>query len=143
MWRAEPSGKWIRKLIPRVSTKHMELVERPNFYLSQAVTGHGAFSFYLCKINKRTTAACPCGKPSQDSEHVFMHCRRYAAGHPTNWDLGLQSGALRQYLIQTMRTLWDEEKEEERTGLNSVRHRSHRPNQRNRAGSTNTVTGSE
>ena len=69
--RETDDGDWITNLVPRVSNEHMELVERPNFFLSQAVTGHGAFGEYLFKIRKRTTPVCPCGAVSQNAEHVF------------------------------------------------------------------------
>jgi len=53
MWDTECSReKWVKKLVPKVTNKHMALVERPNFFLSQAVTGRGAFGAYLYKIRK-------------------------------------------------------------------------------------------
>ena len=105
LWDMEPADKWARKLIPGVTNKYMALVERPNFLLSQAVTGHGAFSAYLCNINKRTHLICPCGNASQDAEHVFRNSLRYATGRPEDWDRGILSGDVRQYLITTMKAL--------------------------------------
>jgi len=65
------------KLVPRITNKHMELVDRPNFFLAQAVTGHGAFGQYLHRIGKRTTPQYTCGEELQTPEHVFMRCQSY------------------------------------------------------------------
>ena len=77
LWDREPSDKWAKKLIPRVTNKYMALIERPNFLLSQAITGHGAFGTYLHRMNKRTTAVYQCGNAPQDPKHVFKNCSRY------------------------------------------------------------------
>jgi len=108
----------------------MDIVERPDFYLSQAVTGHGAFGEYLHKIGKRTTLKCPCGADVQTPEHVFRYCQRYECNRPANWGEGLAAAEIRQYLIDAMKVLWNAEKEEERTGINRVRRASHRPSRR-------------
>jgi len=47
-----------------------------------------------------------------------------------------ESGKVRQCLI---RYLWEEEEEEERTGVNRVRRSSHRPSRRSRTGAATTA----
>ena len=95
-------------------------LEAPNFFLSQALTGHRAFGSYLYKIGKRNTPSCPCGHPSQTPEHVFLECKWYKEDRPQAWE-GLSTEECRRYLIQTAKKLWEEEKEEEKTGLNRTR----------------------
>ena len=114
-------------LVPKITNKYMELLEVPNFFLSQAVTGHGAFGSYLYKIGKRTTPQCPCGNDIQTPEHVFMEYHQYETGRPLTWNNGMKMLECRRYLINTMKKLWDEEKEEEKSGINRVRRRSHCP----------------
>jgi len=105
----------------------MELIDTPNFFLSQAVTGDGAFGAYLYKIDKRTTPQCSCGTSIQTPEHVFMHCERYKTDRPISWNDDIVATEASKYLINTMKILWEEEKEEEKTGVNCVRRISHRP----------------
>jgi len=42
-------------MVPTVAAADLGIVTRPNSMLSQAITGHGAFSKYLHRIGKRTT----------------------------------------------------------------------------------------
>jgi len=127
LWDREPSDKWAKKLIPRVTNRYMARIERPNFLLFQAITGHGAFGTYLFRLNKRTTAVCQCGNAPQDPEQVFKICPRFEVGRPLDWDGGIESGAVRQYLISTVKKLWEEEQEEERRGVSRTRRSSYRP----------------
>ena len=119
-----PEGHWCWTLIPSVTAEGMELVQRPNFLLSQAISGHGAFKAYLYRIGKRTSPLCRCGAHDQTPQHVFQECNLYAEGRPLDWSNGLIED-LRHYLIETTRRLWQEEKEEVRTGINCTRRGSH------------------
>jgi len=130
-----PVNHWCRTLIPSVewAVRCMEL--RPNFLLAQAVMGHGAFNSYLFKIGKRTSPNCKCGLEVQTPEHVFKTCVLYSESRPDDWSEGLSSESVRQYLIRATKQLWEEEKEEEKSGLNRVRRI------RSRAGVPNTGAG--
>ena len=116
-----PDGHWTRMLIPTVKWATERIEIRPNFLLTQAVTGHGAFNTYLYRIGKRTSPLCRCEVTEQTPEHVFRFCTLYDEGRPEDWKDGLANEEVRQYLIKTMRQLWEEEKEEEKSGLNRVR----------------------
>jgi len=98
----------------------MELVLRPNFTLSQAISGHGAFNAHLCRIGKRNSPLCRCGCAEQTPGHVFRECQLYGDNCPSDWRdrerERVSAESIRQYLIATMNKLWLEEKEEERTG---------------------------
>jgi len=115
-----PEGHWCRILIPSVEWAVANLDIRPNFLLSQAITGHGALNAYLFKIGKRISPSCRCGLVDQTPEHVFRVCDLYKEGRPTDWRQGLANEDVRQYLIRTMKQLWEEEKDEEKTGLNRI-----------------------
>jgi len=79
----------------------MELVLRPNFLLSQAVTGHGAFNIYLYRIGKRTSPLCKSGTQDQTPQHVFRDCELYGEGRPTDWSNGLAVEELRQLPLRS------------------------------------------
>jgi len=125
-----PEEHWNRTLIPSVEWAVLNMELRPNFLLSQAVTGHGAFKSYLHRIGKRDSPACRCGPIERMPEHVFRLCERYSEGRPADWTEGIADEEIRQYLIRTMKWLWEEEKEEERAGVNHPRRAQRRRNVR-------------
>jgi len=119
-----PADSWCRTLIPRVAPETLVLAQRPNFLLSQAISGHGAFNAYLHHIGKRTSPLCKCGTRDQTPSHVFRDCNLYEEGRPTEWREGVAAEEVRRYLIETTRKLWKEEKEEEKSGENRTRRGS-------------------
>ena len=51
-----------------------------NFYLTQFLTGHGYFRYYLFKLGKVSTPECKyCGHEKDDAEHTFFACSRWTA----------------------------------------------------------------
>lgn len=49
-----------------------------NYYLTQALTGHGCFSAYLHRIGKKTSASCVfCKYPVDDAEHTIFFCNKW------------------------------------------------------------------
>ncbi|ERL90163.1 hypothetical protein D910_07517 [Dendroctonus ponderosae] len=49
--------------------------EEYNYHLSQALSGHGSFSSYLCKIKKRNDTVCDCCGSQEDSaRHTIFEC---------------------------------------------------------------------
>ena len=85
---------------------------RANFFLSQALTGHGSFGDYLSKIGKTASSECTCRLKRQTPKHVFTKCPRYKEGRPR--DL-VWNEDTRWYLISTMRKLWHEEQSRQTT----------------------------
>ena len=118
-----PEGNWVRTLIPTVRWAVEKMEIRPNFLLTQAVTGHGAFNTYLYRIGKRASPMCRCTEAEQTPQHVFKICDLYSDSRPEDWAEGLACERVRQYLIKTMKRLWEEEQDEEKSGLNRVRRR--------------------
>jgi len=52
---------------------------------------------------------------------VFENCALYAENRSDDWSGGVSMENVRRYLINTMRVLWSEKKEEEKFGANRVR----------------------
>ena len=110
-WDQCSVSAWLRELVPNVPAKGCPIM-KANFFLSQALTGHGAFGDYLTRIGRLKNSTCTCGNSDQTAKHVFKECSRYAAGRPTDWTW---SEEVRWYLIQTMKALWKEEQERQRS----------------------------
>ncbi|KAH1006041.1 hypothetical protein HUJ04_006923 [Dendroctonus ponderosae] len=68
-------SRWTYSLIPRIDTWISRKHEEYNYHLSQALSGHGSFSSYLCKIKKRNDTVCDCCGSQEDSaRHTIFEC---------------------------------------------------------------------
>jgi len=96
---SDSKDRWLKTLCPQVPAEN-DTTLNPNFYLSQALSGHGAFGQYLAKAHKRNSALCTCGLATQNPEHVFTMCPNYSNNRPVKLELNEEG---RQYLIETMK----------------------------------------
>lgn len=76
-----PSGKaeWTKQLLPNIN-RWLESGEsgRLTFHLTQALTGHGCFGSYLCKIRRVATPHCRwCPSAVDDPRHTIFQCKKY------------------------------------------------------------------
>lgn len=74
-WNEDKNGRWTHKLIPDIEKwmerKHGEV----NFFVTQALSGHGNFSKYLERFKIRQNGTCDmCGSPNDDAEHTIFEC---------------------------------------------------------------------
>ena len=84
-----------------------------NFFMAQAVTGKGCFDSYLAKIGRRETASCRCSRNIDETpQHVLEECPLYAKDRPAQ--LNIAESSTRNYLINTVKTLWKLEREDRR-----------------------------
>ena len=100
-------GAWTRYLLPNVGQDICGL----DFYLAQAISGHGCFREYLFRFKRATSPTCECGQ-DETPEHVFLHCPLHANERPTG-RLNLDEEA-RSYLRKIILKLWKQESERER-----------------------------
>lgn len=81
IWNSTPEkDKWLRQIIndPEgwLNRKHGE----PNFYITQAITGHGIFNSFLHKIGVSSTDSCPyCPGIFDSPEHTIFNCSHFIA----------------------------------------------------------------
>lgn len=105
-WNNCEKGRWTKELLP------VEEVGKPdnNFYLTQALSGHGSFNEYLHRRKRRSTPLCRCGKNEQTPDHVFKHFRIFEEGRPPTLDMKNNPETKTVSLEATVRTLWDLER---------------------------------
>ena len=81
-WQGElsayPKGRWTDTLIRNVKEWTTRDHGRIDYWITQALGGHGCFSAFLFKYKKRSYPTFQdCGAGSDDAEHAFFRCRVY------------------------------------------------------------------
>lgn len=89
-WETDARGAWTRRLIPNIRGWYTRRHGEVDHWLSQLLTGHGAFGEYLHRFHRRQTPAClDCGE-DDSVEHTFFGCLRWEAERRAAWSkLGL------------------------------------------------------
>jgi len=78
-WDISSKDRWTHQLIPSIepwlNRKHGQV----DFYLTQALSGHGCFRSFLKRFGHDTEDGCPeCGSGIvEDAQHVLFECRRF------------------------------------------------------------------
>ncbi|CAI6360351.1 unnamed protein product [Macrosiphum euphorbiae] len=76
--KADDPGSWTRRLIPDLATWCSRGFGLVDFHLTQFLSGHGCFGFYLCRIRKVEQPHCvDCNDPLDNAEHAVFNCDRW------------------------------------------------------------------
>lgn len=83
-WDASKKGRWTHRLVPNIEAwvdrRHGDL----DFYLTQLLTGHGCFRYYLHRFQLDNEAICTtCPSYIEDAEHIITMCPRFTAERET------------------------------------------------------------
>lgn len=97
-------GQWTKRLIPNIA-KWLDCTHRQlDYYLTQVLTGHGAFKTYTRRIGKEENDTCVyCGE-SDTVEHTVFQCNRWGGIRETVYaQLGhdLDPDVMIERMIQT------------------------------------------
>lgn len=78
LWAGSTKGRWTHRLIPDIAAWTARDHGEVDYYLSQLLTGHGAFRAYRHRFGLEDVAVCPtCQSTPEDAEHVFFSCTRF------------------------------------------------------------------
>lgn len=76
-WRTANYGRWTWTLIPDIKI----WLDRPNgevdYFLTQALSGHGCFRKYLHNRGRAESPDCPYCRQEDDAEHTLFNCPRW------------------------------------------------------------------
>lgn len=76
-WTSGTHGRWTWRLIPSIQEwterRHGEI----DYFLTQALSGHGCFRQYLFKRKRATTDRCPYCNDIDNAEHTLFICERW------------------------------------------------------------------
>lgn len=82
-WVNAAHGRWTFKLIPNITA----WINRPHgevdYFLTQALTGHGCFNRYLYDRRRSVTSDCPYCYADDDADHTLFHCPRWEEARST------------------------------------------------------------
>lgn len=78
-WDENTSGRWTYSLIPDVKTWWERPYGEVDFYLTQALSGHGCFNKYLHGKNRSATPECRYCDEEDDAHHTLFECVRWAS----------------------------------------------------------------
>lgn len=77
-WSVSLVGVWTRRLIPDLEVwlerKHGNL----DYYMTQLMSGHGSFGYYLHRFGKRLSPICIYCNEVDDVEHTIFDCRKWS-----------------------------------------------------------------
>lgn len=81
-WQAEwddgTEGRWTRRLIQDVAAWTNRRHGTVDFHMTQVLSGHGCFGFYLHRFKKLEQPLCvDCQDPRDDAEHAIFDCDRW------------------------------------------------------------------
>lgn len=77
-WDCETRGIWTKKLIPNIDRWLNRSYGDIDYYITQALSGHGTFNKYLFDRGKRESAECNyCHEAEDDVEHTLFECPRW------------------------------------------------------------------
>ncbi|KAJ8912057.1 hypothetical protein NQ315_016746 [Exocentrus adspersus] len=76
-WESSEKGRWTRELISQIGAwkdrKHGEI----DYYITQALTGHGSFMSYLKRIRKLAEDKCRYCEGVDTPRHTLFECERW------------------------------------------------------------------
>jgi len=74
-WDSAKNGGWTHRLIPKVDQWYNRKFGEVNYRLTQALSGHGCFSYYLHRFGKLDSPTCWfCGHATDDAYHTIFIC---------------------------------------------------------------------
>jgi len=85
-WERSEKGRWTHRLIPdvRVWMAKEKTRGEPDYYATQALTGHGSYRQYLHRIGKAESNECIyCEGKLDDAEHTLFACYRWDGSRRT------------------------------------------------------------
>ena len=70
--------EWTRELIADIGEWTGRTHGEVNFYITQFLSGHGCFQYFLNKIKKADSATCThCYKGEDTTQHTFFECYKW------------------------------------------------------------------
>lgn len=76
-WNTGTYGRWTYRLIPNIHLWIYRTYGEVDYFLTQALTGHGCFRKYLYDRTRSTTPICSYCQEEDDAKHTLFSCARW------------------------------------------------------------------
>lgn len=77
-WDSSTKGRWTHRLIPNIKTWIARNHGEVNYNITQFLSGHGGYRWYLHRFGHDTSPRCPaCPSEDETAEHVILSCPRF------------------------------------------------------------------
>lgn len=76
-WEYGEQGRWTKRLIPDIQKWVNRTYGEVDYWLTQALSGHGSFRQYLHKMGKTESAQCSYCECEDSPEHTLFECVRW------------------------------------------------------------------
>lgn len=76
-WETAEQGRWTNRLIPDIEKWIKRKYGEIDYWVTQALTGHGCFNKYLCTRGKVNSPECTYCKNEDSAEHTLFECTRW------------------------------------------------------------------
>lgn len=86
-WTAAGTGGWTRRLIPEIAPWLERRHGQVDFYLTQFLSGHGCFNYYLKRMGVIDDPNCEACGVDETAEHTFFLCPRWAPERAACYDV--------------------------------------------------------
>jgi len=107
-------GEWTKTLFPTMDLTSP--LPSPDFYRTQASSGHGCIGSYLAKFKRRESDRYPRCNVPETPYHVFYQCPRFSLSGPR--DITASEPITLQFFTEVVRSLWRIEKEAKASSKN-------------------------
>jgi ribonuclease HI len=78
IWRTTSNASQTKSFFPSISDRLALKTLRPNYVLTQFLSGHGNFGSYLKRFKLRDSDICDCGLAQETPLHVILECLLFA-----------------------------------------------------------------
>ena len=85
-WQNSTKGRWTHRLIADVITWLNRNHGDCNYHLTQFLSGHGGYRYYLHRFKLDDSPLCPQCGTNEDAEHVMFWCSRFQTDMNSNVD---------------------------------------------------------
>lgn len=76
-WDKSPRGPTTKQFFPTLDDRLAAKSFRPNYYLTQYISGHGKFKEYLTRFRLEDDPNCECGQGIETPIHIIYHCDKF------------------------------------------------------------------
>ena len=76
-WSSTTKGSQTKQFFPDIRDRLRMKSFKPNFIISQYLSGHGNFGSYLKRFKLRSSDVCDCGEDIETPIHIIFYCQKY------------------------------------------------------------------